>query len=81
MGVQTTAMKYPRFDYEPVTDTLSVQLSADVIEASIEPAPGVVISVDVNQRPVLIEFVGPVRDWFAPFLHQLRKDAEAAQQR
>ena len=69
-------MKYPEFAYEPETDTLVVQLSAMEIEGSIEPAPGIIVSIDNNQQPVLIEFMGPVRKWFAPLIDHFMAEAQ-----
>lgn len=63
-------MKYPEVRYVYDEDILAVQLTGEQIKYTIEPAPGVYVSVDHEERPVLIEFMGPVREWFAPLIEQ-----------
>ena len=74
-------MGAPQFDYEPETDTFAVQLSAAPIVDTIEPATGVIVSLDKDQRPVLIEFMGPVREWFAPLIDHFLAEARVQQTR
>jgi hypothetical protein len=73
---EALTVRVPQFDYEPKTDTLAVQLSAEPIVDTIEPATGVLVSLDKDQRPVLIEFMGPVREWFAPLIDHFLAEAE-----
>jgi uncharacterized protein YuzE len=67
---------FPEVSYVPEEDVLAVQLTAEPIKHTIESAPGVYVSVNKENEPVLIEFLGPVREWFAPVINQERKAAQ-----
>jgi hypothetical protein len=71
-------MKFPEVTYVYDEDVLAVQLTDEPIKYTIEPAPGVFVSVDKEERPVLVEFLGPVRGWFSPLIDQVQRAREQA---
>lgn len=65
-------MRDPEVFYDPETDTLGVEFSSAERKESYEAAAGVWVTVGKDDRVVLIEFMGPVREWFAPLIDQVR---------
>lgn len=69
-------MDFPEVYYDREEDILSVQVSDKLNKESYRPCPGVVVTVDEDRDATLIEFIGPVREWFAPLIDALLPEAQ-----
>ena len=54
--------------YDPATDSLSINLAGKPAAESEEVADDVIVGYDDQNRVVLIEFMGGVRQMFAPLI-------------
>ncbi|MEX2598443.1 MAG: DUF2283 domain-containing protein [Dehalococcoidia bacterium] len=69
-------MNGPDIHYDEQSDTLSILLGEASDTVSYEPVPGVIVTVDAQQRVVAIEFEGEVQQRFASLIEKSQKTPE-----
>lgn len=61
-------MTEPEIVYDRATDTLMIGVSDEPGVEAYEPVPGVIVTVDADGDVTTLEFMGKVRERFAPLI-------------